>query len=554
MKLAYFVSKEDISLMKYEALCELAFSLDVKDMPLRRDYSSYINIMAAKEFITCISCYLENHQRNDLSQSPYLALMINESTDRVLEKHLIVYASYLNKDGLGVSKCEFLKLILVADGYAQTKYNAIMNMFSEMSLDIKHLVGISTYGDSSMLGCHEGLVSKLSRDVPNLIDVHCVAHREALAIVDACKCFPCLSYVDKIANKVYSWINASNVRHLDFQKLLQEMNLQVLEVLQIHDVRWLARGNMMVRLVKLLPPILTFWKCQAPMWYEKLCIFKVLFCIFKVLFYVADVLLELDGLNKIFQKESIDITSFSTSIEVCLNSLKKKFLGDIFAKNTIYLKLFIENAQMGYLKHVNDNGEEYTHTLLYVSMPSKDKNGFPLDIQDGSLNTCIEMAKGFVLKVIDCVNARFPDMYFFNASKLFSPMYYLSEEDERVRKTIIWLSRFLTRIGNHVINANGCEKELKAFVDTLYYGCEETFPNLLKLWQILLVLPISSVPCERGFSKQNIIKNDRRQHLKVDTLDMLMRISMLGPSCDLVNWERIYDIWEKSKDHHVADL
>ncbi|KAH7426364.1 hypothetical protein KP509_11G098700 [Ceratopteris richardii] len=454
----------DISSMKYEALCELAFSLDVKDMSLRRDYSSYINIMVAKEFIGCI----------------------------------------------------FL-------------------------LDIKHLVGISTDGDNSMLGCHQELVSKLNRDVPNLIVVHCVAHREALVIVDACKGFPCLSYVEKIANKVYSWINASNVRHSDFQKLLQEMNLQVLVVLKIHDVRWLARGNVTVHLVKLLPAILTFWKSQAPMWYEKLCIFKVLFCIH----LLADVLLELDGLTKIFQKESTDISSFSTSIEVCLNSLKKKFLGDIFAKST--------NASS--LKYVNENGEEYTHTLLYVSMPGKDKNGFPLDIQDGSLNTCIEMAKDFVLKVIDCVNERFPAMYFFNASKLFSPMYHPNEEDERDRKSIIWLSRLLTRIGNHVINANGCEKGLKAFVDTLYYGCQgmnfkdawrffsntshcqETFPNLL-----------------RGFSKQNIIKIDRRQHLKVDTLDMLMQISMLGPSCDLIDWERIYDIWEKSKDQRMADL
>ncbi|KAH7442475.1 hypothetical protein KP509_03G090600 [Ceratopteris richardii] len=395
-----------------------------------------------------------------------------------------------------------------------------------------------------MLECHQGLVSKLSRYVPNLIAMHCVAHREALAIVDACKGFPCISYVGKIANKVYSWINASNVRHWHFQKLLQEMNLQVLEVLQIHEMRWLARGNMMVCLVKLLPAILTFWKSKAPMWYEKLCIFKVLFCIH----LLANVLLELDGLNKNFQRESIDITSFSTSIEVCLNSLKKKFLGDIFAKSTTYLKLFIEKAQMGYLKHVNENGEEYTHTLLYVSMPSKDKN---------------EMAKDFVLKVIDCINERFPHMYFFNANKLFSPMYYPSEEDERDRKSIIWLSRLLTRIGNHVINANRCEKELKAFVDTLYYECEgmnfkdawrvfsntshwqETFPNLLKLWQILLVLPISSVPCERGFSKQNIIKIDRRQHLKVGTLDKLMRISMLRPSCDLIDWKRIYDIWKK---------
>ena len=47
----------------------------------------------------------------------------------------------------------------------------------------------------------------------------------------------------------------------------------------------------------------------------------------------------------------------------------------------------------------------------------------------------------------------------------------------------------------------------------------ETFPNMVRLWQAIFVLPISSVPCERGFSKKNLIKSDRCQCLKVVTLD-----------------------------------
>ncbi|KAH7294328.1 hypothetical protein KP509_28G067100 [Ceratopteris richardii] len=241
MKLAYFFGKQDMALTKYEAICDLAYALDVKDMPLRKDYSSYTNLMAGKDFITSISNYLEVEQKSLVDKSPFYALMLDESTDRALEKHLIVYISFLDKEGYGVCNVQFLKLILVQDGYAQTKFDAIMNMISHMHLDLRKLVGISTDGDSSMLGCRDGLVAKLSRHVPHLISVHCVAHREALAIIDACKSFPCLSYIDKIANKIYSWISASTVRHTDFQKLLEEMNIQILEVLQICDVRWLAR-------------------------------------------------------------------------------------------------------------------------------------------------------------------------------------------------------------------------------------------------------------------------------------------------------------------------
>ena len=39
---------------------------------------------------------------------------------------------------------------------------------------------------------------------------------------------------------------------------------------------------------------------------------------------------------------------------------------------------------------------------------------------------------------------------------------------------------------------------------------QEQFPEILKLLSIALTLPVSSVGCERGFSKQNLIKTRLR--------------------------------------------
>ncbi|KAI5083855.1 hypothetical protein GOP47_0000024 [Adiantum capillus-veneris] len=150
------------------------------------------------------------------------------------------------------------------------------------------------------------------------MSVQCIAHREALAVLDAIKCFPCLPYIDKLANKVYSWISGSSVRHTGFQSLLKEMHLQVLEVLNIHEVRWLARGNVMERLTQLMPAILSFWKDNAKSWYEKLRVYTVLFCIYML----ADVVRDLNALNTHFQKENVDIPSISAEIEVTIASLK----------------------------------------------------------------------------------------------------------------------------------------------------------------------------------------------------------------------------------------
>ena len=71
----------------------------------------------------------------------------------------------------------------------------------------------------------------------------------------------------------------------------------------------------------------------------------------------------------------------------------------------------------------------------------------------------------------------------------------------------------------------------------LCIDCYEDFPNFFKLLSIILILPVSTVYCERGFSYHNITKNKIRNRLNNENVDILMRIMLEGEkieSFDLV--------------------
>jgi hypothetical protein len=58
---------------------------------------------------------------------------------------------------------------------------------------------------------------------------------------------------------------------------------------------------------------------------------------------------------------------------------------------------------------------------------------------------------------------------------------------------------------------------------------QDSSPHLIKLWQATLVIPCNMISCERGFSKQNLIKEIKRNQLNIEHLDDLMRVSLNGP-------------------------
>ena len=101
----------------------------------------------------------------------------------------------------------------------------------------------------------EVLSSKIRRYDPNLLDIHYIDHTKAL-VNDASSHFLELQYIDKFANKFYSLLRKSTKIHGELKDLMKSFQITKLDVLQIHQIRWLFGGNTIERLVKLMPILL----------------------------------------------------------------------------------------------------------------------------------------------------------------------------------------------------------------------------------------------------------------------------------------------------------
>ena len=55
----------------------------------------------------------------------------------------------------------------------------------------------------------------------------------------------------------------------------------------------------------------------------------------------------------------------------------------------------------------------------------------------------------------------------------------------------------------------------------------DTFPNLLKLAQLALILPLQTADVERRISAQNLTKTAHRNRMEAETLDNLMTIILV---------------------------
>ena len=80
---------------------------------------------------------------------------------------------------------------------------------------------------------------------------------------------------------------------------------------------------------------------------------------------------------------------------------------------------------------------------------------------------------------------------------------------------------------------------------------ETMFPNLYKLAAIGLLLPMSTVDCECGFSALSRIKTDIRNRLSSKILNHLMTISLEGPSPEEFPYEEACDIWASWRNRRI---
>jgi hypothetical protein len=79
---------------------------------------------------------------------------------------------------------------------------------------------------------------------------------------------------------------------------------------------------------------------------------------------------------------------------------------------------------------------------------------------------------------------------------------------------------------------------------------KDVYPDFVTLAEIASIIPVSSAPCERGFSIQNAIKTGARNRLSHNRLNRLMFIKLIGPTVENFDFNKAVKLFQRSNRRH----
>ncbi|CAI7830818.1 unnamed protein product [Closterium sp. NIES-53] len=504
-----------------------------------------------------------------IRESPYLGIQLDESTDRRRGKHLIVYLSFLRSN---TPVTEFFAHLTVEQCDAGSLHAVLLTHLESTSLDLERISGISTDDASVMVGSQTGLVARLRARIPHLAGFHCIAHREALAAKDTAEAYPDLDIVDHVVRSLAELLGRSGNFHLRFKELQEVLFETNLELQGIHSVRWLSRGLAVQRLADNLPAAIILLYENDPKAYLLVTSLKFHF----MLFFFADVLKELNALNLKFQRRQVDVTHVLQMVDNTRLTLRNRYLSDAdnFGDVSNELSAFLSKHASSEKREVKVTGTDSTgaptpHEYTLHEQNIKGQKSSP------GLDDCITLAKGYVKELLKRLESRMKDLGSLDGAKLFTQEAYPKSHSKRQRRFLQWLEALRNLFKRKPsdpdtlpgINWTRAQKEISSFTTIMSTHHRElsfqdglkqilsspdwctAYPNLVRLWMAVAVLPLSTVECERGFSRQNVIKSWLRGNLNDAKLGNLMTISMLKYE---PNWPALVELWRGAKKRRPA--
>ena len=161
------------------------------------------------EIFEAIGDELRDRTISAISKSWAVGLLCDDAMDVSVVEQFIGFVQFYNS-GLQNVEVRFLfaedALQNSDSANSQGLYDIVIKQFQ--SIGPEKLTGLCTDGASVMVGEREGLVAKLKRDCPHMINLHNVCHKLALACVDADQE---LKYVDHMATIIHQlWQSMEN--------------------------------------------------------------------------------------------------------------------------------------------------------------------------------------------------------------------------------------------------------------------------------------------------------------------------------------------------------
>ncbi|XP_060878789.1 protein FAM200C-like [Metopolophium dirhodum] len=230
-----------------------------------------------------------------------------------------------------------------------------------------------------MIGSQRGFIAHLKNAVPGILTVHCVIHRQHLVANNLSnEFFDTMWFVINAVNK----IKAKSLNNRLFRELCHE-NDEDFECLVLHtEVRWLSKGNCLIRFYNLFQTILEFLQPFDKQLYDELHTRETNI--------LADIFEKLNEVNKNLQGDKINCIKSKSIISAFISKLslfKKKISRREFnnfsnlsrSKQILDSDLEIYCAHLEFLKNIMSTRFKVINELI---IPKWVLNPFLADIQN----------------------------------------------------------------------------------------------------------------------------------------------------------------------------
>ncbi|CAI6365209.1 unnamed protein product [Macrosiphum euphorbiae] len=350
----------------------------------------------------------------------------------------------------------FLCFVDVSKGQTSNHIvTALFECFEKQKLTMSKIkiIAQSYDGASVMSGHLRGVQSRIKEHYPYAIYTHCMAHRLNLVVVDT---------------SIYVHFSQPS-KNKKLCEMQRNLGLNKGNVLRICDTRWVCRYKNCVAMLKNYSSILNILNDEIEEQIDKdvaralgilSSINKLEFII--VLHILNEVLSIINVLSNQLQSKSATLGTSSNIIQSVISTFENQRNEDSFFKLWEQIKEFAQLNQI-------------TLELSNSGTKSKRKRQEPHHLQSYNLETLTgQQSSYFINHYKDVVNI---DLMSLKAEML--------------------LTRNCIQNRNLDFDIQGIKKVVT----------KDVFPNLFKLIQVGLTIPISSATCERSFSSMRRIKN-----------------------------------------------
>lgn len=194
----------------------------------------------AFEFVESINMVVKAQIWTEIKSAGFHTLIADESTDLSVTKMLILYMKFRPVD-MNIYKTVFAGILKLQACDSTSITMAIKQFYEDCNLDLQKMVMFTSDGASVMLGKHNGIAAQLRREVPHVLEQHCVVHREDLGIDEAWKNVSLMKDIETLLRTVCTLFSKSTVNRQDLAELAKVTKSDVIAFRPLNEVRWLSR-------------------------------------------------------------------------------------------------------------------------------------------------------------------------------------------------------------------------------------------------------------------------------------------------------------------------